>query len=76
MHYRLLLLLLKITVITSSENISEPAHEINIALLEEWERLPEQWAAIIEWSQELIRRDALIPADYDIKLDFQRSSST
>ncbi len=56
-----------IIIITGNLFQSGAVHEINIALLEEWERSPSQWKAIVEWSQQLIRRDALIPDDYAIK---------
>jgi hypothetical protein len=62
-HTCLLVVLFLRTVSAENEN----PREINIALLEEFERDPSQWPAIVEWAVRLIRRDALVPDDYAIK---------
>ena len=41
--------------------------EINVILLEQIERDPAQWPAIIDWAQRRIASDNLLPAGYKLK---------
>lgn len=54
------LLLLTITSVGSVKNI-------NLLLMEQIERDPRQWPAIIAWANQAITTNALLPAGYNLK---------
>ena len=41
--------------------------EVNLVLLEQLERDPRQWPAIVGWARMRIAQDYLLPGDYQLK---------